>query len=214
MNRDEDPVFFPCALIGATLGAPVAHRLTPWFVTWSTYGAWLPGDPRGFQTWRRERYVPPPLRYARGGEKPYRPEDYVGLFEYSRSMSRGAVRFARAQQHVAMDAMTARIERMRPKVRPALIVLNRWHFHFIARFPAIRIRQAVGQYKQSATAALGPPPGAAPRWWVEGCHMHSLDDAEAVRNAAAYLWSHVAQGDLFHSWIGDWGREDSRLRLG
>jgi hypothetical protein len=31
-----------------------------WLVTWVTYGSWLPGDPRGFRTFRGREYVPPP----------------------------------------------------------------------------------------------------------------------------------------------------------
>ncbi|MCG3179184.1 MAG: hypothetical protein BIFFINMI_01517 [Phycisphaerae bacterium] len=65
--------------------------LKPWLVTWSTYGAWLPGDPRGFQTRRGRQHVPPPVRYAAPGEDVYDARRYRALFEYARSLSRGAI---------------------------------------------------------------------------------------------------------------------------
>jgi hypothetical protein len=176
----------------------------PWFVTW------LPGDPRGFQTRRGRRYVPPPRRYARPGEEVYTADDYRELFDASARLSRGAVLLPRKKQHVALDAKVKRIDVMRPAVRPALIVFNRWHIHFIARFIGVPIRRTVGQFKQAASIALGPPPAGRPRWWVEGCHMKSLPDRRAVLHATEYLWGHVDQGDLYHSWIGDWGRKQRR----
>ncbi|MCG3179183.1 MAG: hypothetical protein BIFFINMI_01516 [Phycisphaerae bacterium] len=90
---------------------------------------------------------------------------------------------------------------MKPNVQPGLIVLGSWHVHLVACFPETHIRPAVGRYKQAASRALGPPPPPRPRWWVEGRHMRSLPDAAAVKSALAYLWGHVDQGDLFHSWL-------------
>ncbi len=170
-------------------------------------GQWLPGDPRGFQTKRGRDYVPPPKRYAKPAEKTYNPDDYSELFQQSKRLSKGAVRLTRQQQETVLDACVDRIDRMVPKVKPALLTINRWHVHLVSRFTGIAIRQAVGQYKQAATVALGDPPSGPPRWWTQGCHMTSLRDSPAVRGAISYLWRHVDEGDLYHTWIGDWGRE-------
>ncbi len=48
-------------------------------ITWTTYGYWLPGDPRGFRTRRAKEYVHPPERYSDGAT--YEPEKYKRLYE-------------------------------------------------------------------------------------------------------------------------------------
>src|SRR5258708_35638890 len=60
--------------------------MTWWLVTWSTYGSWLPGDPRGFQIWRGQEYVPPPKRYAKPGEDTYDRSKYVQRHQEAKSM--------------------------------------------------------------------------------------------------------------------------------
>jgi len=43
-------------------------------ITWTTYGHWLPGDPRGFRTRGAKEFVPPPQRYTNG--ESYEPDKY------------------------------------------------------------------------------------------------------------------------------------------
>ena len=43
-----------------------------WLVSWTTYGTWLPGDERGYCTWRKRTYVAPPKRFAKPGEPQHR----------------------------------------------------------------------------------------------------------------------------------------------
>jgi hypothetical protein len=70
-----------------------------WLVTCTTFGTWLPGDPRGFQTWRGREYVPPPKRYARQGESTYRAEDYAVEYEAAKSsLTQEPVHFSNEQR--------------------------------------------------------------------------------------------------------------------
>src|SRR5437016_14655262 len=55
-----------------------------WFVTWTTYGSWLPGDRRGFRTLRGKEYIPPPRRYAKPGEEDYNPKNYADRYRQAK----------------------------------------------------------------------------------------------------------------------------------
>ena len=75
---------------------PHDHPAKWWLVTFGTYGVWLPGDPRGFQTWRGREYVPPPARYAKPGEATYDPAPHRTRYAAAkRSMTHDPVFFDR-----------------------------------------------------------------------------------------------------------------------
>jgi hypothetical protein len=83
--------------------------MTWWLVTWSTYGSWLPGDPRGFQTWRGKEYVPPPKRYAKPGEETYDPSKYAKTYQLAKVMVPEPVKLTQVQRQFAVDAVVAEI---------------------------------------------------------------------------------------------------------
>ncbi len=60
------------------------------FLTWTTYGAWLPGDHRGWQNWKRGERLPQPLLedWCRGRMK----EQTVVLTNHQRQAVDGVIR--------------------------------------------------------------------------------------------------------------------------
>ncbi len=168
-----------------------------WFVTWSTYGWWLPGDPRGFQTRRGREYVPPPARYAGPSERPYDAAQYRGRWRYARRLCPEAVRLTPEEQQLALDAVVNDIGQL--QVAPRILGFGATHVHLVAKFGLLKIRPTVGRWKSHATRAL-PNPGTRRRVWAEGCHMKSLTDEEAFNNAVNYVRDHVNEGALIHEW--------------
>jgi hypothetical protein len=169
-----------------------------WFVTWSTYGWWLPGDPRGFQTRRGREYVPPPARFAKSDEPVYDPADYADRWRQSRRLCPEAVILAAEEQALAFSAVVAEINYL--PMLPRVLAFGRTHSHLLAQFGELKIRPTVGRFKSAGTRALANP-GNRPRVWAEGCHMESIpDEDDALQNATNYIRGHAAQGALIYEW--------------
>jgi hypothetical protein len=171
-----------------------------WFVTWTTYGSWLPGDPRGFQTWRARTYVPPPKRYAKSDEPTYDAAAYRDEWEMAKQMCPNAVRLTREEQRLALDAIVQAIYPL--QMTPRILAIGDWHAHLIAQFYLLPIRPTVGRFKNAATNAI-PNPGSRKRIWTDGCHMESLPGTVALRYATDYVRRHAEQGALVYEWQYD-----------
>ena len=168
-----------------------------WLVTWNTYGSWLPGDPRGFRTFRGQEYVPPPELFARNGEEIYNPADYEQRFRWSHVLTPNAVALSETEKQLARDAFIAEIESL--PLNPLILAVSRQHSHLIAQFGSLLIRPTVGRLKAAATRAV-PNPGDRKRIWAVDCHMESLKGGEAVQNAYNYVRRHEEERALIHDW--------------
>lgn len=169
-----------------------------WFVTWGTYGVWLPGDPRGFRTWRGRAYVPPPRRYAQHGEIPYNPAEFRDLHEQSSLAIDSSVTLMQRQREIVRQAIVEDLRTI--EVVPAILSVGGQHVHLIARFGVRLIRPTVGRLKAAATRALSQTSIDAKRVWAKGCHMESLTTPLAFRNAFEYVRDHEAQGAVLQVW--------------
>ena len=168
-----------------------------WLVTWVTYGSWLPGDPRGFRTFRGREYVPPPARYALAGERVYDATQYAARYRIAQAATDGAVKLTGEERALAHGAMMAEIDGL--PIRPRILGTGTWHVHLIARFGSSRIRPSVGRLKSSATRAI-PNPGSRKRLWAKGCHMGSLDTERSLEEGIEYVRRHADEGALIHEW--------------
>ncbi len=168
-----------------------------WFVTWTTYGSWLPGDPRGFRTRRGHEYVPPPARYAKDGEPVYDPRQYSERYRASRTLVPAAVKLNAEEIRLAQLAIVEEIGSL--AMRPLILAVGATHFHLISQFHGIWIRPTVGRLKAAATRAL-PNPGTRKRLWTKECHMESLNTDAALEQAVDYVRRHRDQGALIHEW--------------
>ncbi|MBS0207787.1 MAG: hypothetical protein JSS27_02435 [Planctomycetes bacterium] len=165
-----------------------------WLVTWTTYGSWLPGDPRGFRTWRGREFIPPPPRYAEGGDRPFDPAEYRTRYLADKSRSLSTTRLTADQQQVAIDAV---VEDISALLLEAIIVsINEAHVHLIADFGDLSIRPTVARLKSVATRALGGRERTAKRFWSSGCNMKSLADDAAVQAAFNYVKAHETEGAI------------------
>lgn len=172
-----------------------------WLVTWNTYGTWLPGDPRGFRTWRGHTYVPPPRRYAAPGEPTYDRRKFADVHARALNKTSDAVRLVPPHRQVAMAAIVQDIAQL--PLRPAILAVGGEHVHFLAKFGSLKIRQTVGRLKSEATRAIkqADPAFLPKRTWAKECHMRRLDDERAYCNAYAYIQRHINEGAAIHTWL-------------
>ena len=171
-----------------------ARNVKYWLVTWTTFGTWLPGDRRGFQTWRGREYVPPPGRYAKLGEATYDPAPYRRRHEYhARTLSQPPVRLTVSQIEVASDALAG-------ECGPAGVVGAAWalgpvHAHLLTRFGPLPIRPTAGRLKAAATRTLRRGGFPHARVWCRNVHMKKKHVGPEFRTAFAYVARHVREPD-------------------
>jgi hypothetical protein len=169
-----------------------------WLVSWTTYGTWLPGDERGYCTWRKRTYVAPPKRYAKAGEATYRAADHVNVRELAESIAEAAVHFDVKQTKIAFDAMVSEINQI--AVAPAIISVGSWHVHWLCYFGTLAIRKTVARVKAGATRELNGNGFSGKRPWTKGCNIKSKATREECRAAYRYIAKHVDQGCLIYKW--------------
>jgi hypothetical protein len=169
-----------------------------WLVTWSTYGSWLPGDPRGFQTRRGNEYVPPPKRYAKSGEPTYNPSDYSNRYQAAKAVVSGSIKLGPGQRKCVLEAVVGQISRL-PVIAAALTVSSE-HSHLLAKFGNLRIRQTAGVLKGEATKALHDAGFSEERIWGAECHMKSKKEGREFQIAFTYVVNHVNEGAEVFIW--------------
>jgi hypothetical protein len=172
--------------------------MTWWLVTWSTYGSWLPGDPRGFQTWRGKEYIPPPKRYAKPGEKTYDSKKYATRFQSVNAMVPEPVKLTPGQRQCTVDAVVAEIAKL-PLV-PAALAVSSEHCHLLSKFGKLPIRPTVGVLKGEATKALHADGFDSERIWSDGSHMKSKNEGQEFEIALKYIVQHVNEGATVFIW--------------
>ncbi len=169
-----------------------------WLVSWTTYATWLPGDKRGFCTWRKREYIPPPIRYAQPGEAPYHAADFTHVHALAREISEEPVYLTVEQMQIALAAIVAEVAEI--PVVPAVISLGSWHVHWLCHFGTLRIRPTVGRVKAAATRELNIFGFEGKRPWTKGCNMRSKRTRRACRAAYKYVRDHRQQGCLVYEW--------------
>lgn len=171
-----------------------------WLVTFSTYGSWLPGDPRGFKTWRKRKYAPPPDGQSHFGEPTYNPEDYTEEHERTQRVTKEAVTFSENARRHVLEAIVEDVESL--AISPAILAVAGRHVHMIAKFGGFKIRPTVGRFRFAATKRLTEHElhDGENRLWAKGCHMQSLPNKEAFLQALEYVRHHVDEGAEVYIW--------------
>jgi hypothetical protein len=169
-----------------------------WLITWTTYGTWLPGDERGYRTWRGRSYVAPPKRYAQPGESTYEAPDHTALLQTAKAISGEPVYLSRQQIEIALAAMISEIDEI--PIVPAILSIGDSHVHWLCYFGPLKIRSLVERVKAAASRELNFRGFQGKRPWTKGCNMRSKSTRHECRNAYKYIRKHVNQGGLIYEW--------------
>ncbi len=170
-----------------------------WLVTWGTYGNWLPGDPRGFRTWRRKEYVPPPIGYHEPDEPTYDPAKYRSRYASAqRRMTAPHVALRRSQRTEICNEIVREISAIRAV--PAILGVAHCHVHLVARFGETKIRPSVGRLKAAASRQLHSGDQDQSPIWAKGCGMESLESEDDFMRAFNYVKRHREEGAAVHVW--------------
>lgn len=157
-------------------------------VTVNTYGTWLPGDPRGFQTRHHRTHVAPPRRYATDNEV-YDPQEFVELHERSETHLNGdEIKLTPAQVRIVVSCFRGHLAEMR--FACLAMTMDFWHGHLVVSCAPDDLKTTVAKLKGRASRMLGKQ-GLPGRVWSKRFHARKLKDENAVRAAVQYVARHA-----------------------
>jgi REP element-mobilizing transposase RayT len=162
-----------------------------WFITVTTYGTWLPGDPRGsVGSVRDRRPEDRPTRVRRVHNivtTPYE-KHLTGLHEASRKLMKGPpVRLDHEKAEVVLDQF---LETSRIRNWQLFAVAIMWnHFHLVAAaLDEVNGKKIRNDLKAYASGALnrrfGKPPSDT--WWTTGGSVRPVKNEDAYHAMVNY----------------------------
>jgi REP element-mobilizing transposase RayT len=147
------------------LGEPLAF-----FVTWTTYGTWLPGDNRG---WRRSgkpgAQAPNPF-FAEMARSLMKETEFT-LSPEDRLLVEVTIRQHCAIRRWALHAVNARTN----------------HVHVVVTAPGYKPEKVRDQFKAWCTRRLKEMGAGRTRFWTEGGDCRQIDDEASLENAVVYV---------------------------
>jgi len=150
-------------------------------IQWSTFGAWLPGDPRGFRNHQHRIH-------SQGNYKAPPPSgEHRGLLEYSkRVMHKPAVTLDPKTRSLARDAIIKISGAKMIHLRCCAVSSN--HVHALLRIDPEHLTVAIGALKRSSSHAIRDRfPG---RVWGGRKNIESVRDQEYSANVERYILAH------------------------
>ena len=172
-----------------------------WYhVVLTTYGAWLPGDPRGFRTRHHREHVP--------GD--YKSPPPVGMFvaKHERSkalLQQPTVWFDPQLRSLVGVALVSRLRNMGSFVYCAAVSSS--HAHILAKLPYRETRIWTGQAKKHAWF-VARQRGWHTKMWAKRGKFAPVKDRRHLENVLRYVLDHETQ----HAWVWVWeGLSDAAL---
>ena len=172
-----------------------------WFLTWTTYGTWLPGDGRGFVTELRDadwnKYLP---------NRPHTecPADLPGLKRFAAEALKGEPVWLVAAQADVLRAQFQETAAHRGWLLLAVAIMAN-HAHLVVGVPGDPDPSGIlGDFKEYGSRALNRQFGKRPsgRWWTQSGSKRKLPDERARCGAVAYTRD---QNDPLVVWLNEPG---------
>lgn len=140
------------------------------FLTWTTYGTWLPGDPRGWRKWKWGDRQPQPLLEAWCGQRLTNPP--ICLLPDQRLAVEAAIRAHASIRHWELHALSVRS--------------NHVHVSVSAREIPTKVRN---EFKAFGTRALRASPFflKQERIWPRGGDIEDLDNDYELEQVVRYI---------------------------
>lgn len=160
------------------------ERESGWLVTWTCYGTWLPGDPRGYvsDTFRPDgSRVPkqnvPGTPYTAGDEYTYR---------LARRRQKGSTVSLNSEQAVVVvEGLVGAASKRGWWILRAAIMWNHVHVVIVDCPPdGPSVRRAL---KGPTQARLSQHAGGPRRWWTRGGSDRYLPGERAIQSAVDYV---------------------------
>lgn len=154
------------------------------FITWTSYGTWLPGDPRGYvSNTLREDGAFEPKRNQRG--TPYSRGDPRTLASAQRLQKHNTVWLNAGQAVTAAEALIkAAAERHWFIIRAAIMAS---HIHTLTTDCPDDGSAVLRIFKGVTSAELSNKAGRPGRWWTHGGSVRYLHDQRSIDAVESYI---------------------------
>jgi len=164
---------------------PGPFHWTDWVhVIVSTYGSWLPGDPRGFRDHDHR------IHSSGDYKSPILVGEHAGLLRSAQSRVGEPVVIAEDLRPVIAELLVMKLEREEVSVR--VLALSRMHGHVLCRVGGRDAKPIIGRAKQFASHRVRSRlPG---RIWSQGCHAVRVRGEEHYAQVVRYIHEHEAEG--------------------
>ena len=142
-------------------GEPVAY-----FITWTTYGTWLPGDERGWHQWGKSGTLPPNQSFRKTAKSKMKETEFV---------------MSRDDRDVVENTIGRHCDIRNWRLHTANARSN--HVHVVVTAPGYDPKTVRDQFKAWCTRKLKPLHPSRSRFWTEGgsCRwINHEDDLEAA----------------------------------
>jgi hypothetical protein len=176
----------------ACVSEPSPNLQQPWnnwhHLMGHTYGAWLPGDPRGFRTFHHRQHVD-------GDYKSPPPKGKYGqLHQYSKSvMKREPIYLNLEQRKLAVRFLVESLQRREIEVVSACV--DSVHFHILARITDCRADHWLGVAKRETSTYMKRDgmcePGGV---WGRGGKCQPIRDRAHQLSTVKYILGHRSKG--------------------
>lgn len=158
-----------------------------WYhITLSTYGNWLPGDPRGFRTRHHREHV----------EGDYQSPPSKGTYEKRYKQSKTMLlipprKLTKAERKTILHAFVYRLQSKNAVV--AALAVGATHVHVIVKYKPADIRGVIGDAKRHAWHVLYRQ-GTSGRLWAKRSRAERIRNRPHQLNAVRYVLRHQKSG--------------------
>jgi len=159
----------------------------------TTYGTWLPNDPRGSyskEIYNKQLRMLGTIKYGRQNPIPAKEKLTKFWTTAAPHLSRPPFFFDDHSRSIVASAFSNVVQRLGIKV-PACVIMND-HVHIIILRSKYRIEYLVNQFKGSATNALKLKHTP----WTHGCWKVFITDTEALLSAVKYIQANPISAGL------------------
>jgi len=146
------------------------------FLTWPTYGTWLPGDQRGWVRYHRGHQLPDPVRAAAA----------------QTVMTEEACLLSRVQREVVEQTVRDHCKLREWELFAVNCRSNHLHVVVAAEMHPDEIRRQLKAWctrrlKEHQRKEMGPNTGLRRHWWAERGSSRYIDDQDSLEAAICYV---------------------------
>jgi REP element-mobilizing transposase RayT len=154
------------------------------FITWTTYGTWMPGDSRGYvSAMLGENGVYAPIRNQRGA--PFASDDPRTLAAARRLQKHDTVWLNATQALAAAEAIRDAAQKRNWSIIRAAIMAN--HIHTLTTACPDDGPMAMRIFKGVSSTTLSDLVGHPGRWWTRGGSCRYLHSEKAITAVSKYI---------------------------
>ncbi len=155
--------------LAAGTSAPTSDSITL-FITWTTYGTWLPGDSRGWRKWKAGEQQPQPK-----------------LEDWCRDQMKEKPLFLNEEQRAVVENVIREHAEIRGwELHAVSVRTNHIHVAVTANAPPKRVRD---QFKANATGKLRriATPVTHEKVWTKGGDIEFIDTDDDLEQVVIYI---------------------------